>query len=116
MELQLFADQCMPTVVIESLCSAGYEYMQLKDFLPIESLDSIVISKTLELDAILITLICAFAKILDYSPIDYQGILSLQIRNHPEILLQIVAQLKDYLSANPDMSHYQSKLFLVEAH
>lgn len=27
-----------------------------------------------------------------------------------------VMPLKDYLSANPDMAHYQGKLFLVEAH
>ncbi len=27
-----------------------------------------------------------------------------------------VMPLKDYLSANPDMTHYQGKLFLVEAH
>ena len=52
MGLRLFADQCIPTNVIESLRSAGYEVMPLKD----------------------------------------------------------------YLSANPDVTHYQSKLFLVEAH
>ncbi len=116
MGLRLFADQCIPTIVIESLCSAGYEVMSLKDFLPIESVDSVVISKAQELDAILITLDGDFANILDYPPIDYQGIIALQIRNHPEILLQIVSRLKDYLSANPDMVHYQGKLFLVEAH
>ncbi len=116
MGLRLFADQCIPTIVTESLRSAGYEVMALKDFLPIESVDSVVISKAQELDAILITLNGDFVNILDYPPADYQGIIALQIRNHPEILLQIVSRLKDYLSANPDMAHYQGKLFLVEAH
>ena len=116
MGLRLFADQCIPTIVIESLRSAGYEVMALKDFLPIESVDSVVISKAQELDAILITLNGDFVNILDYPPADYQGIIAFQIRNHPEILLQIVSRLKDYLSANPDMAHYQGKLFLVEAH
>jgi predicted nuclease of predicted toxin-antitoxin system len=116
MGLRLFADQCIPTIVTESLHSAGYEVMSLKDFLPIESVDSVIISKEQELDAILITLNGDFTNILDYPPVDYQGIIALQIRNHPEILLQIVSRLKDYLSANPDMVHYQGKLFLVEAH
>lgn len=116
MGLRLFADQCVPTIVTESLRIAGYEVMLLRDFLPIESIDSIVISKAQELDAILITLNGDFANILDYPPIGYKGIIALQIRNHPEILLEIVSRLKDYLSANPDMGHYQGKLFLVEAH
>ena len=33
MGLRLFADQCIPTIVIESLRSAGHEVMSLKDYL-----------------------------------------------------------------------------------
>lgn len=45
MGLRLFADQCIPTIVTESFSSAGFEVLILKDFLPIESVDSVVISK-----------------------------------------------------------------------
>ena len=112
----MLADQCVPNIVIESLRSSGFEVMVLRDFLPIESIDSIVISKAQELNALLITLNGDFANILDYPPIEYKGIIALQIRNRPEILSQIVSRLEDYLSANPGMEHYQGKLFLIEAH
>ncbi len=57
MGLRLFADQCVPNIVIESLRSSGFEVMVLRDFLMIKSEDSIIISKAQqELDAILITL------------------------------------------------------------
>ena len=34
MGLRFFADQCVPTVVIEILCDAGYEVCCLRDYLP----------------------------------------------------------------------------------
>ena len=117
MGLRLFADQCVPNTVTESLRDAGYEVLCLRDFLPIESLDSVVISKDQELETILISLNVDFANIFNYPPSNYQGIIALQVRNHPEVLLQIVSRLKNYLSANPDMEHYyKGKLFLVEVH
>ena len=116
MGLRFFADQCVPTVVIEILCDAGYEVCYLRDYLPIESPDLVVISKAQELEMILISLNGDFANIFDYPPSDYQGIVALQVRNHPEVLPQIVSRLKDYLSVNPDIEHYSGKLFLVEVH
>ena len=116
MELRFFADQCVPAVVIEELRDAGYEVFYLRDHLPIESPDLIVISKAQELRTILISLNGDFANIFNYPPVDYQGIVALQVRNHPEVLPQIVSRLKDYLSANPDTEHYKGKLFLVEVH
>ena len=116
MELRFFADQCVPTIVIEDLRDAGYEVCYLRDHLPIESPDLIVISKAQELQTILISLNGDFANIFNYPPADYQGIISLQVRNHPQVLPQIVSRLKDYLSANPDTEHYKGKLFLVEVH
>ena len=56
MGLRFFADQCVPTVVIEILCDAGYEVCCLRDYLPIESPDLVVISKAQELGMILNTL------------------------------------------------------------
>ncbi len=116
MGLQFLADQCVPTAVVKDLHDAGYEVWCLKDHLPIESSDPVVISKAQELRAILISLNGDFANIFNYPPADYRGIVALQVRNHPEVLPQIVSRLKDYLSANPDMEYYKGKLLLVEIH
>ena len=116
MGLRFLADQCVPAAVVKDLRDAGYEVSYLKDHLPIESSDPVVISKAQELRAMLISLNGDFANIFNYPPADYQGIVALQVRNHPEVLPQIISRLKDYLSANPDMGHYKGKLFLVEAH
>lgn len=116
MGLRFFTDQCVPTVVIEDLRGAGYEVCYLRDYLPIESPDLVVISKAQELRTILISLNGDFANIFDYPPANYQGIVALQVRNHPEVLPRIVSRLKDYLSANPDIEHYKGKLFLVEVY
>ena len=116
MGLQFLADQCVPIALVEELRDAGYEVWYLRDHLPIESPDLVVISKAQALNAILISLNGDFANIFNYPPANYKGIIALQVRNHPEVLPQIISRLKDYLSANPDMGHYKGKLFLVEAH
>ena len=116
MGLQFLADQCVPTAVVEDLRDAGYKIWYLRDHLPIQSSDLVVILKAQELNAILISLNGDFASIFNYPPANYQGIVALQVRNHPEVLPQIISRLKDYLSANPDMEHYKGKLFLVEVH
>ena len=116
MGLRLFADQCVPIVVIEALREAGHEVQYLRDFLPVESPDLVVISKAQELESILISLNGDFANIFNYPPANYQGIIALQVRNHPEVLPQIVSRLKNYLSDHPDMGYYKGKLFLVEVH
>ena len=116
MGLQFLADQCVPTVVVDGLRDAGYEVWYLRDHLPIESSDPVVISKAQELRAILISLNGDFANIFNYPPANYQGIVALQVRNHPEVLPQIISRLKDYLAANPEIENYKGKLFLVEVH
>jgi len=80
------------------------------------SADSVVILKAQELDSILVSLNGDFADIVTYPPANYRGIIALQVGNHPEIIPQLMATLKDYLSAYPDMSHYKGKLLLVEVH
>lgn len=72
MGLQFFADQCVPTAVPESLRQAGYEVWCLRDHLPIESPDLVVISKAQELGAIFISLNGDFANIFNYPPANYQ--------------------------------------------
>ncbi len=68
MALRLFTDQCVPVTVTTYLRDAGCEVLCLRDFIPIESADSVVISKAQELETILITLNGDFANILDYPP------------------------------------------------
>ena len=116
MPLRFFADHCVSNFVIQSLRDAGCEVLRLKDHLPIESTDAVVIAKAQDLNSILLSLNGDFADIVVYPPADYQGIVALQVRNHPEILSQLISRLKAYLSLFPDMRHYQGKLLLVEVH
>ncbi len=116
MGLRFLADQCVPAVVIEKLRDVGYEIGYLRDHLPIESPDTVVIAKAQELRAILISMNGDFTHIFNYPPANYHGIIALQVRNHPEVLPQIVSRLTDYLSVNPDVAHYKGKFFLVEVH
>lgn len=116
MGLRFFVDHCIPNFVIQTLRDAGHEVFRVKDSIPVDSTDAVVISKAQELDSILVSLNGDFADILTYPPANYKGIMALQIKNHPEIIPQLIAKLKDYLFANPDMDYYKGKLFLVEVH
>lgn len=116
MSLKFFADHCIPKFIIQALHGSGYEVLRLKDYIPPDSADQIVISKAQELDSILVTLNGDFTDIVTYPPAKYKGIIALQIRNHPEVIPQLMTRLKNYLSVFPDMNHYRGKLFLVEVH
>ena len=116
MGLKFFADHCVPASVIQSLRDAGHEVLRLKEHIPQDSSDPAVISKADELDAILISLNGDFVDIVTYPPRGYNGIIALQVRNHPQAILEIVDRLILYLSSQPEISHYKGKLFLVEAH
>ncbi len=116
MSLRFFADHCVPNFVINELSIAGFDVFRLKDHIPIESNDAIVIANAQQLDTILLSLNGDFADIVTYPPANYNGIIALQMKNHPEIIKQIMIILTDYLSIHSDMNHYKGKLFLVEAH
>lgn len=116
MGLRFFADQCVPNAVVDALRDAGHEVWHVRDCIPVESPDSVVISKAQELGAILVSLNGDFADIVAYPPADYKEIVALQVRNHPEVLPQMISKLKDYLPTHPDMTHYAGKLLLVEVH
>jgi len=116
MGLRFFADHCVSNYVIQSLQGAGYKVFRLKDYIPMDSTDAVVISKAQELDSILLSLNGDFADIVAYPPPNYKGVIALQVKNHPEIISQIITMLKSYLSANPYMAHYRGKLIVVEAH
>jgi len=116
MTLRLFADHCVSNYIVEALRDGGCEVIRLRDAMPPESPDPAVIAKAQELGCILLSLNGDFADIVTYPPGNYQGIVGLQIRNHPEIEPQVVAMLKSYLAAHPRMDHYRGKLLLVQPH
>jgi predicted nuclease of predicted toxin-antitoxin system len=101
---------------MKGLQDAGHEVLQLKNYISPDSSDPVVISKAQELDSILVSLNGDFVDIVTYPPAKYNGIIALQVRNHPEIIPQLMERLKNYLLANPEANHYKGKLFLIEVH
>jgi len=115
MGLKFFADHCIPNSIIQRLLDAGHEVLRLKDHIPIESPDPLVIATAQRLNSILISLNGDFANKLNYPPVNFKGIVALQVRNHPEIIPQLMVRLINYLSSNPDPKSYKGKLILIEA-
>lgn len=118
MSLKFFADHCVPNLIIQSLqdLDPGYTVFRLRDHIPTDSSDSVVISKAQEFDSILVFLNGDFADIVTYPPARYKGIIAFQVKDHPEIIPLLLRRLKNYLSDHPDMNHYKGKLFLIQAH
>lgn len=114
MGLRFFTDHCVANSVGAALTNAGHEVLRLRDHLPTDAPDSIVIAKAQSLNAILLSLNGDFADIVSYPPALYRGIVALRVRNHPQVTAQITAKLTEYLAANPDASHYAGKLFIVD--
>jgi hypothetical protein len=56
MPLRFFADHCISNSIIQELRDAGYEVLRLKDHIPIESPDRLVLSTAQELNSILLSL------------------------------------------------------------
>jgi len=114
--LRFFADHCVPSSVIQKLQESGYEVLRLRDYLPTDSSDQLVIAKAQELNAILLSLNGDFADIVTYPPARFRGIVALQVRNHPEIMPQLLERLRTYLSAHEEMGYYSGKLLIAETH
>jgi predicted nuclease of predicted toxin-antitoxin system len=114
MSLTFFIDQCVPNLVGLTLRNAGYEVLFLRDYIPIDSPDPVVINTAQKFNSILVSLNGDFADIISYPPANYQGIISLQIKNHPEIIPQIMSRLINHLSAYSDREDYQGKLLIVD--
>jgi len=114
MALRFLADHCVPNSIIQTLRNANHEVLSLKDLLPVEAADAIVMAKAQEIGAILLSLNGDFADIVTYPPKAYKGIVAIQLRNHPEALPHLMARLAAYLNAQPAMEHYRGKLFVVE--
>jgi len=116
MPLRLFADHCVSNSIIDTLQKADHIVFRLRDHIPKDSPDPIVIEKANELDTILISLNGDFSDIVNYPPRKYKGIIALQVRNHPETIPLILSRIISYFHDHPDMDYYIGKLFLVEAH
>jgi predicted nuclease of predicted toxin-antitoxin system len=116
MSLRLFTDHCVPNSVTQELRDAGHDVFVLKEHIPPESDDAVVIAKAQELNAVLVSLNGDFADIATYPPSQYKGIIALQIRNRPEVFPLLMRRLTNYLMAHSEMPSYEGRLFLVEAH
>ena len=116
MSLKIFADHCVPNSVVNQLIFSGHQILKLRDFIAPDSPDPIVIKKAQELCAILLSLNGDFADIISYPPQNYIGIISLQLRNHPETIPIIMDRLLNFIDENHSMDFYQKKLLLVESY
>jgi hypothetical protein len=116
MSLHFLCDQCVPAEISNSLRLQGHKVTLLSEVLPVRSPDSHVISKARELCAILVSLNGDFSNIAAYPPRQFSGIVAIQIRNHPEIIPQLLKHLASFLSTNPAQEFYAGKLIIVEVH
>jgi predicted nuclease of predicted toxin-antitoxin system len=114
MALRFLADHCISNSIVQTLRDANHEVLRLKDLLPVESSDAMVIAKAQEIDAILLSLNGDFADIVTYPPKSHKGVIALQMRNHPETLPHLMARLTAYLNGQPVKEHYRGKLLVVE--
>jgi predicted nuclease of predicted toxin-antitoxin system len=114
MALRFLADHCISNTIVRALRDATHEVVRLKDVLPVESPDTIVIAKAQEIDAILLSMNGDFADIVTYPPKNYKGIVALQMRNHAEVLDHLMVRLIGYLRIQLEIEHYHGKLLVVE--
>jgi predicted nuclease of predicted toxin-antitoxin system len=114
MALRFLADHCIANTVVQTLREANHEVVRLREVLPVESPDELVIGKAQEIGAILLSINGDFADIVSYPPANYRGIVTLQMRNHPEIQPYLMARLIAYLKLHPATEHYRGKLVIVE--
>jgi hypothetical protein len=101
---------------MRALQDAGHDVLILKEHLPQDSDDVVVIAKAQELGAILVSLNGDFADITTYPPTQYHGIVALQVRNHPEAIPSLMRRLTNFFNTHPEMSEYKGRLLLVEMH
>ena len=114
MELRFFADQCISEQILVALSDAGHEVLRLRSHIHPASPDQEVINKAQDLEATLLSLNGDFANIVTYPPENYAGIVSLQIKNHPEVTLQVVSRLIDYSRTFSEPGNYKGKLFVID--
>jgi predicted nuclease of predicted toxin-antitoxin system len=116
MSLRFLSDQCVPAGVAHALRERGHEVILLRQVVHPRSPDDVVIAKAQELGCTLLSLNGDFADIVTYPPADYQGIIAIQLHNHPEIIGRLMDRLVGYLDAHPDPQDYRGRLLIVEVH
>ena len=114
--MKLLLDHCVPNRVAVLLATAGHELVRLRECLPTDASDPVVIGKAADLDAVLVSLNGDFADITTYAPADHRGIVALQVRNRPETVAPIMERLIAYFGQRPERRDMDGKLLLVEAH
>jgi predicted nuclease of predicted toxin-antitoxin system len=114
MALRFLADHCISNTIVRTLRDAAHQVVRLREVLPVESPDGTVIAKAQEIDAILLSMNGDFADIVSYPPKNYRGIVALQMRNHAEVLEELLVRLTEYLRVHSAMEHYRGKLLVVE--
>jgi predicted nuclease of predicted toxin-antitoxin system len=115
-QLRFFIDHCVPMSIAWYLRDLGHDVFLLRECIPKDSPDPVVIQTVQEYHAILVSLNGDFADIITYPPEQYRGIIGIQLRNHPELIPQVLQRLRGYLTEHPSMEDYAGKLLLVEAH
>lgn len=114
--MRFFADHCISNSVIQALRDAGHEVARVQEHLPVESEDSVVISKAQELSAILLSLNSDFADIVAFPPSKFKGIIAIQMRNRPGLTGALMKRFLSYMELHPTAGHYAGKLIWVEPH
>ena len=114
--LRFFVDHCISHAIMDTIRATGAEVLRLREHLPTDAPDAVVIATAQQLEAILVSLNGDFANIVTYPPARYHGIIALQVHNHPEIIPQLMARLTNYIASHPTMEEYKGKLFVVEVH
>jgi predicted nuclease of predicted toxin-antitoxin system len=101
MALRFLADHCISNFIVQTLRDAKHEVFRLRDLLPADSPDAVVIAMAQEVDAIRLSLNGDFADIVTCPLENYKGIVALQMRNHSEILPHLSRRLTDRPSSAP---------------
>jgi len=114
--LRFLSDQCVPAEITGMLRDHGHQVTLLRDVLPVRSPDSVVIVKAQELRTILLSLNGDFADIVRFPPANYQGIVGIQLHNHPEIIPKLMGNFLSFLAIHPKQEFYHGKLFLAQVH
>ena len=114
--LRFFADHCVSNTIMHTLRAIGAEVLRLREHLPTDAPDEVVITTAQQLEAILVSWNGDFANIVTYPPGRYRGIMALQVHSHPEIIPQLMDRLTNYIISHPSMEEYAGKLFVVEVH
>lgn len=116
MGLRFFADHCVPASVTRTLRENGHTVLVLRDHLPQNAPDQLVIEKAQLENAILLTLNGDFSDIVAYPPSEFLGIVAFQLKNQPVLIQAVMTRFLAFLQTHNNMSDFVGCLFLVEPH